>query len=438
MRKTFFILFILFVVQMNAQTWETQNSGILVPLFDVCFVDTLTGWAVGGSSAILKTTDGGKNWILKKIPGSSQTLHKVQFLSKTIGYVLDANDLILSTNDGGENWNIKPNEYDIGIEDLSFINQNEGWLTGYKTYSDHGIGMILHTTDGGQTFEKQVESYSSSQFGAKLYRAIKFKNDKIGWALAVDDVDPYSTTEVFRTNDGGKTWEKISEINSSTIRLKIVGDTLWCPSFGGFDRLGGSNVSIDGGYSWTRSTSELYNSTAICPIAGSNGLISYSNILKHDNRVLYTENLGKTWQPELKLDETVLAITSTGKYSWLVGTNGLIMKRFPTPTSIEHNEVTPSSFHLFQNYPNPFNNSTTISFQLSRMSDVNLSIFNYLGQLIRSFTFSSLASGTHLIQWDGNDNMGAYAASGVYICKMNVKNESERNANRFIKIIFLK
>ena len=420
-----------------AQTWETQNSGVMFTLRSVCFVDTLTGWVIGDSSIILQTSNGGKNWSYQTPPETYRRFTHIQFVSKSIGYIVGTNGLILSTKDGGQNWDVSPSNTDVDLWDLSFINENEGWITGSKTYTDHSIGLIIHTKDGGLTYEKQVEIISSSQFGAKLFSAIKFQNNKVGWALAGDNVDNFSSTSVYKTEDGGLRWNSVGIINGTpSNKLAIAnGDTLWCAGYSTINLA----VSVDGGINWIMPSNKLSKAIAVCPKSGLVGWISYYDFLANDKRVLYTVDLGTTWKEELKLEQTVLAMSYADEYLWLVGTNGLIMKRFPTPTSIEYNDkATPSSFHLFQNYPNPFNNSTTIPFQLSRMSDVNLSIFNYLGQLIRSFTFSSLASGTHLIQWDGKNNIGKHTASGVYICKMNVKNESERNTNRFIKIIFLK
>ena len=53
-------------------------------------------------------------------------------------------------------------------------------------------------------------------------------------------------------------------------------------------------------------------------------------------------------------------------------------------TDNEDNKITPSEFALSQNYPNPFNPSTEISFSIDQALDINLSIYNMLGQKVRT------------------------------------------------------
>jgi hypothetical protein len=74
----------------------------------------------------------------------------------------------------------------------------------------------------------------------------------------------------------------------------------------------------------------------------------------------------------------------------------------------------PSGFTLAQNYPNPFNLSTHISFTIPRRSRVELSIYNILGQLVKSYAPEVLPAGTFTVEWDGNADDGRTLASGIY------------------------
>ncbi|MFZ5517236.1 MAG: T9SS type A sorting domain-containing protein [Candidatus Zhuqueibacterota bacterium] len=79
---------------------------------------------------------------------------------------------------------------------------------------------------------------------------------------------------------------------------------------------------------------------------------------------------------------------------------------------------TPTHFTLFQNYPNPFNPSTTIRFDLSRSSDVQLTVYNTQGQLVNSLLKGAYSAGCHAITWNGNSTTGIEVGSGVYFYRL--------------------
>ncbi len=80
----------------------------------------------------------------------------------------------------------------------------------------------------------------------------------------------------------------------------------------------------------------------------------------------------------------------------------------------------PLTFGLRQNYPNPFNAATRISFELPVQSKVALTIFNVLGERVRTLVNNSLESGSHSVIWDGKDATGTVCASGVYLYRLQV------------------
>jgi len=80
--------------------------------------------------------------------------------------------------------------------------------------------------------------------------------------------------------------------------------------------------------------------------------------------------------------------------------------------------VVPTRYALNQNYPNPFNAGTAIAFDLPMAGDVTLAIYNVLGQSVRTFSEEGMEAGQHTIQWDGSDNNGNAAASGIYFYRI--------------------
>jgi len=80
--------------------------------------------------------------------------------------------------------------------------------------------------------------------------------------------------------------------------------------------------------------------------------------------------------------------------------------------------LVPGRFLLSQNYPNPFNVTTTISYSLERRTEVDLSIYNLLGQKVATLVNATQPAGNYNICWDGMTDGGQEAASGVYFYKL--------------------
>jgi mannose/cellobiose epimerase-like protein (N-acyl-D-glucosamine 2-epimerase family) len=80
--------------------------------------------------------------------------------------------------------------------------------------------------------------------------------------------------------------------------------------------------------------------------------------------------------------------------------------------------LAPDGFELHQNYPNPFNSSTTISYRLFAGSDVELTIYNALGQQVITLIDNYQPAGAYEVQWDGRNSEGARLTSGIYLYRL--------------------
>jgi flagellar hook assembly protein FlgD len=77
-------------------------------------------------------------------------------------------------------------------------------------------------------------------------------------------------------------------------------------------------------------------------------------------------------------------------------------------------ETTPAEFALLQNYPNPFNPETTIKYNLAETGDVNLRIYNIVGQVVRTLVAERQPAGRYEVRWSGTDDRGMAVSSGIY------------------------
>jgi len=96
-------------------------------------------------------------------------------------------------------------------------------------------------------------------------------------------------------------------------------------------------------------------------------------------------------------------------------------------TGIEGNPTggqLPEGYALVQNYPNPFNPSTMIAYRLPVRAEVDISVFNVLGQSVRTLVHSTMSAGPHTVVWDGTDDRGDRQPSGVYFYRARLGNQT--------------
>jgi hypothetical protein len=84
-------------------------------------------------------------------------------------------------------------------------------------------------------------------------------------------------------------------------------------------------------------------------------------------------------------------------------------------------EGIPTEFALHENYPNPFNPTTTLRFDLPDISDITLTIYNMLGQKVRTFIMQSTPAGYHSVKWDATNDYGEQVGAGVYLYQLQTK-----------------
>ena len=95
--------------------------------------------------------------------------------------------------------------------------------------------------------------------------------------------------------------------------------------------------------------------------------------------------------------------------------------------------TTPTAFALGANYPNPFNPATTLPVSVAADGgEVDLTIYNVLGQPVRHVWKGPLAAGAHQLTWDGRDAQGQPVAAGVYVVRL--RQDDQTRTRKMVKI----
>jgi hypothetical protein len=104
-----------------------------------------------------------------------------------------------------------------------------------------------------------------------------------------------------------------------------------------------------------------------------------------------------------------------GQYNGLAPDMGAF--EFGPPLNMEHEFSGIDGYELYQNYPNPFNPTTVIGYRLSAISNVELSIYNLLGQKVVVLVSEKQEAGNHQIEWDASG-----FATGMYYYEIKIDN----------------
>jgi hypothetical protein len=101
-------------------------------------------------------------------------------------------------------------------------------------------------------------------------------------------------------------------------------------------------------------------------------------------------------------------------------------------------ELIPAEYALKQNYPNPFNPTTKIEFALPVAADVELTIYNILGQQVASLINEQRNAGNHSVLWNADDSRGVKLSSGIYFYMLKASGVDGNDFQQIRKMVLLK
>ena len=451
----------------GGESWVTQNGPIGGTLTSVCFTDENNGWIVSMSNfgEIIHTTNGGNSWT-KQTNTSGNPLHDVFFINQKTGWAVGLDTTIIRTIDGGQNW-LRVAPYTVSgarYTSVFFIDEFKGWVVG-------SYGTIVITEDGGITWH-QVESGITESL-----ESVYFIDKNNGWAVG-------DRGAVLRSVDGGYTWFKQkSGVATNTLTSVhftdalngwIVGEggTIMHTSNGGFIHDKGTLLEVGLGLpitdnEETRSTIEVDLSEETKSGYILTGIEVYIDTIFHsrvsdleitlthneitDTLVFHVNDDGENFLWTVLKDQAVKTLDDglapfSGEYKpyqplsvfdgtdpageWTLsifdnksGETGYlyswgIKPVFEKTTAVVDifSGTADAKIILEQNIPNPFSATTQINWESKINGNTQLILYNSSGQGIEIFINENIPVGKHSRVIDGS-----HLSPGMYFYQLRVE-----------------
>ncbi|MFK8162583.1 MAG: YCF48-related protein [Lewinella sp.] len=367
-----------------AQSWNELDLNTDERLNKIHFTSDEAGYIIGDNGLLLKTIDGGNNWVATDV-GVSLNLMAISFVGNNVGYInglktidggitwftqtaseefglihaLDENNLIAGladdfsgdiykSSDGGDSWEIIANPiFPLAgaYNDVCFINDELGYLSAW--YSEH----LVKTIDGGDNWiEIVIDIVDGADFSTDDFRAVDFPTENIGLVTHENGI--------LKTSDAGNTWSEIKpdNLSSSFYPEKIIA-------------LSTDNYIVVGGF---------------------------PNV--EIEKIYETTDGGTSWTESVNILDALFDVACTSANCFAVGSNGKVYRKENTTST--NNELSENS--TIKIYPNPTQDFLNIE---NSLGITEVRIFNIEGKLLNSYS--------------GNNRIDiAYLNSGIYFIKV--------------------
>lgn len=421
------LLFVLFICLtsgiINSQTlqWRllpnSPGTNIQGRFEDTHFINSNTGWVVGYTGLVYRTTNGGTKWDTLFTSTFGYEFRSVGFFDSNTGLIgtliNDSNKILYRTTNGGFNWSAVSNiagKRPQGICGMSIVNSNVAYACGRY----FGSARVIKTTDKGVSWNLVFYDTSKAQTLIDCY----FWSPDSGIAVGGSLPGLNGAAVIIKTTDGGTTWQRVH---------KTVRSNEWCwkISFINFNT-GYVSIERDAGLAYILKTTNNGNNWNDIPFRNYDeegiGFVNENTgwIGGWSGPTYQTTNGGANWS---------LAGwgTNMNRFRFLSDTlayavGDRIYKYSRGPVSVQNiSSGIPDAFALNQNYPNPFNPNTVIRYSLIENSFVKLIVYDVLGNEIVTLVNEKQNAGSYNYQFS---TVNYQLSSGIYFYKLETENWS--------------
>jgi photosystem II stability/assembly factor-like uncharacterized protein len=439
MKKIVFTILILTFIQFSgySQYWTEQVSGVTVQLTSVSPISNLNIWVCGYSGTVLRTTNGGSNWLNVSGGAIPNTVSLVNI------WGIDASTALVAGYLGSDTWVWRTSN--SGATWVQVFSQPGGFINGIVMRSSlplqglmqgdpvGGRWSLWKTTNGGVSWDSSgmylPQNAAEAGWNNSIWissQSVYSFNDSLVWFGT-------NNTRVYFSSNFGATWTAQStapELNSYALGFLIFG--------GVYGLAGGTSLmkTSNSGMNWETQTSVgAGNFSGFVLFPAPVDYLGYSWYTRNTTSI-YRGTGGTGWAIEYTApagNYRHFTNVRNGTYCWGVRSNGGITKCTYYFSGINQigNEI-PDKFMLSQNYPNPFNPVTKIKFSIpsawNGLDRSVLKIYNASGQEVQLLVNQSLQPGTYEVDWDASNH-----PSGVYFYNLRSGNFSDTKKMILIK-----
>ncbi|HLF32884.1 MAG TPA: YCF48-related protein [Cyclobacteriaceae bacterium] len=169
----------------------------------VFFIDELTGWAAGEKGLVIRTTNGGENWMTGSI-GAEETVFDLQFFNKNIGWAVTTNGGIYRSADGGITWKAEYSESAFDVRAVYFTDTLHMWACGARN------SILKRSFVDSAAWSRETIVIETPNI---IWKDIYFINATTGWLIG-------QYHSIYKTEDAGLTWE--SETIETTFDISAI------------------------------------------------------------------------------------------------------------------------------------------------------------------------------------------------------------------------
>ncbi|KAA3617504.1 MAG: T9SS C-terminal target domain-containing protein [Calditrichaeota bacterium] len=291
---------------------------------------------------------------------------------------------------------------------MTAIKGESGYVEDIEVNSDNMVflvssigGLLAYNYDGVSFNNTAHFNQSSSNHDLAIVNdsTIYMLGDSI-WVLNYDGIS-FIRVAAIKSND----FSRIAVGIDGTVYASNY-DSLYAFSFDGFNFLKLAQIQTELHVGEIRVSSDNHIFVTTFGYSSSGPLYAYG--FNGESFYKTAENERGGVDIALGMDGIVYLAGSTSGRRWRPGP--LIAYRYSFFTSINETAISSiQGFALKQNFPNPFNPNTTIEYQLNKTNNVDLSIYNILGQKVSTLVQKTQQAGSYKVNWNSNG-----VTSGVY------------------------